>query len=65
MQCYFLNDLFTILNDKHYHIKNKTIKPKSVGDPTSKGSFTLEHLRLGLDLNVSLQLGFDIIIILP
>ena len=36
-----------------------------VGDPTSKGSFTLERLRLGLNLNVTLLLGFDIIITLP
>ena len=40
------------------------MKPKVVGDPTSKGSFTLERLCLGLNLSVTLLLGFDIIITL-
>ena len=40
------------------------MKPKGVGDPKSKGSFTLESLRLGLNLSVTLLLGFDIIITL-
>ena len=36
------------------------LKPKAVGDPTSKGSFALERLRLGLNVNVILLLGFNI-----
>ena len=38
------------------------MKPGGVGDPTSKGSFILERLRLGVDLSVTLLLGFDIFI---
>ena len=41
------------------------VKLKGVGDSTSKGSFTLERLRLGLNMSVTLLLGFDVIIILP
>ena len=37
-----------------------TLKQTGVGDPTSKGSFTLERLRLGLNLSVTLLLEFDI-----
>ena len=41
------------------------MKPMGVGDPTPEGSFTLEHLHLGLNLSVTSLLGFDIIITLP
>ena len=36
------------------------MKPKVVGDPTSKGSFTLERLCLGHNLSVTLLWEFDI-----
>ena len=42
----------------------RLLKPKGDGDPTSKGLFTLERLRLGLDLIVTLLLGFNITITL-
>ena len=35
------------------------LKPVGDGDPTSKGSFTLERLRLGFNLSVTLLLEFD------
>ena len=40
--------------------KKTILKPVAVGDPTSKGSFALERLRLGLNVNVILLLGFNI-----
>ena len=37
------------------------MKPVGVGDQTPKGSFTLAHSCLGLNLSVTLQLEFDIL----